>query len=888
MNAHTSGCDHQRIDDFLNSDHVGLDDSQLVDHLDSCAACREYMERQAGEPERWSKAAEILQPGEFDHAGSAEYSAATIGYQRVAQPVAIQNVLDSLSPSDDPHRLGRLEGYEVSGVVGAGGMGVVLKVVDPSLDRVVAIKVMAPHLANNATARKRFSREAKAAAAVLHPNVIPIHCVSSDAAIPYLVMAYIRGGSLQKRLEREGPVPTVEVLRIGAQIAAGLAAAHEQGLIHRDVKPENILLEEGVERVTLTDFGLARAVDDVSVTQHGMIAGTPEYMSPEQARGESVDQKSDLFSLGSVLYALCTGRPPFRADSSYGVMRRITDEEPRPIRQLNPDIPQWLCRIIARLMSKQPEERHESAHEVAELLEECLAHVQQPTAVPLPASLVRLSRGSRFFSISPRSLGIIVMTATFGLLLGMVLWQAAEAPDSNEPRSTPGLADAQTRPAELPPKTTAAMPKRVRRFTTAPGVKTPHSVTIAYSADGKLIAIANGNPTITAQGGGMMRAKDNWKPSVDILDAKTGKTVVSLKLSTDDVDALIAATKRVSHFEVNALAFSPDGSLLAVGTSIGQVKLFNTRTGLDSSSVQIGDLVRSLDDKKAKLADKRTPKNWQSPRRAMGRVASLAFSFDGSLLAVCGDSFGDFSIRFDPVARTRATVKTTGPGRLKVWEVKTGTLKHDLDGYSHAHAVAFSPDGNLLACAGQWRSKSGGGSGVRIWNPHTGTTMRILTTDVNVSSGAWSVAFSPDSELVAIGSQRFFDKHGIRDAGSGGVSLTHVSSGVTQWLQTVPGSARRVAFSPDGKSVAVLRGRRSIRFLETEKGRLMHEIPSADSPQAGRWTDFAIAPQAHMLAIGGVGERPLAGFLRKGSVELWDLDGHGTAANSAPVKNGEN
>ena len=436
--------------------------------------------------------------------------------------------------------------------------------------------------------------------------------------------------------------------------------------------------------------------------------------------------------------------------------------------------------------------------------------------------------------------------------------------------------------------TTTAMPKRVRHFTTSPSVKIPHSVTIACSADGKLIAIANGNPTITAQGGGMMRAKDNWKPSVDILDAKTGKTVVSLKLSTDDVDALIAATELVSHFEVKALAFSPDGSLLAVGTSIGQVKLFNTRTGLDSSSVRTGDLVRSLDDKKAKLADKRTPKNWQSPRRAMGRVASLAFSPDGSLLAVCGDSFGDFSIRFDPVASRRANVKTTGPGRLKVWEVKTGTLKHDLVGYSHAHAVAFSPDGNLLACAGQWRSKSGGGSGVRIWNPHTGTTMRILTTDVNVRSGAWSVAFSPDSELVAIGSQRFFDKHGIRDAGSGGVSLTHVSSGVTQWLQTVPGSARRVAFSPDGKSVAVLCGRRSIRFLETEEGRLMHEIPSADSPQGGRWTDFAIAPQAHMLAIGGVDEDRPVGFLRKGSIELWDLDGFGSAANSAPVKDGEN
>ena len=130
-------------------------------------------------------------------------------------------------------------------------------------------------------------------------------------------MAYIRGGSLQKRLQCEGPLTTVEILRIGSQVAAGLAAAHEQGLVHRDIKPENILLEDGVERVTLTDFGLARAVDDASVTREGTIAGTPQYMSPEQARANRSTRQSDLFSLGSVLYALCTGRPPFRAETSY-------------------------------------------------------------------------------------------------------------------------------------------------------------------------------------------------------------------------------------------------------------------------------------------------------------------------------------------------------------------------------------------------------------------------------------------------------------------------------------------------------------------------------------------------------------------------------------------
>ena len=436
MDTQTNGCDHKRIEDFLNSDRVALD-GQLVEHLDSCVRCREYLETRAAEAEQWTEAATFLKPTEFDHASSIEYSAATISHQRVEQPVTIQSVLDSLAPSDAPNRLGRLDGYEISGVVGVGGMGVVLKAVDPALDRVVAIKVMAPHLAHNASARIRFSREAKAAAAVLHPNVIPIHCVSSDDAIPYLVMAYIRGGSLQKRLHREGPLTTVEILRIGSQVAAGLAAAHDQGLVHRDIKPENILLEDGVERVTLTDFGLARAVDDASVTREGTIAGTPQYMSPEQARGESVDQASDLFSLGSVLYALCTGRPPFRADLSYGVMRRIIDETAVPIREINPEIPDWLAQIVDRLMSKDKADRYASAREVHALLESCLSHAQQPTRADLPDSLrampAKASTGRRFIPLITTKTGVFIM---LGLITATVLVIAVPGLNERNPSTT--------------------------------------------------------------------------------------------------------------------------------------------------------------------------------------------------------------------------------------------------------------------------------------------------------------------------------------------------------------------------------------------------------------------------------------------------------------------
>jgi serine/threonine protein kinase len=383
-NAPATGCDLQRVQDFLNSDHYHLEDADFITHLDACPSCRGYLEAQAGEPERWEQASKLLQTQEFDQASSAEYSAATSCGVDTSQPVAVKDVLDLLVPAEYPNHLGRLGTYEVTGVIGVGGMGVVLKAIDPSLDRVVAVKVLSPKLAHKENARKRFAREAKAAAAVLHPNVIPIHSVSSGTTLPFLVMSYIRGGSLQKRLEQDGPLPLVEVLRIGSQIAAGLAAAHEQGLIHRDIKPENILLEEGVERVTITDFGLARSVDDNTITQMGSIAGTPQYMSPEQARGEQLDQKSDLFSLGSVLYALSTGRPPYLADSSYGVMRQIIDDSPKPMYEINPAIPEWFAKIVGKLMARDKADRFKSAGEVHKLLEACLSHVQQPNGFQLP------------------------------------------------------------------------------------------------------------------------------------------------------------------------------------------------------------------------------------------------------------------------------------------------------------------------------------------------------------------------------------------------------------------------------------------------------------------------------------------------------------------------
>jgi serine/threonine protein kinase len=288
--------------------------------------------------------------------------------------------LSFLSSSDKPGSIGRLGTYEISEVIGRGGMGIVLRGLDSKLNRVVAIKALAPDFAINAMARKRFLREAQAAAAVSHDHVVTIHAVDDDAAAPFLVMECVVGQSLQQKIDRVGALQTTEILRIGMQIAMGLMAAHKQGLIHRDIKPANILLENGVERVKITDFGLARAVDDVGITQSGVIAGTPQYMSPEQAMGDPIDQRSDLFSLGSVLYTMCTGRPAFRADTTIAVIRRVCDDSPRPISELNPEIPDWLVAIINKLLAKKPADRFQTAADVADLLEQHLAVIQQSSA----------------------------------------------------------------------------------------------------------------------------------------------------------------------------------------------------------------------------------------------------------------------------------------------------------------------------------------------------------------------------------------------------------------------------------------------------------------------------------------------------------------------------
>ena len=303
--------------------------------------------------------------------------------------------LSFLMPSTKPGSIGVLGHYEILQVLGQGAFGIVFKAFDEKLQRHVAIKTMNVQMAATSPPRKRFLREARAAAAIRHDNVTQVYSVEEEP-IPYLVMEYIDGLTLHSKLNSVGPLDIPEMLHLGKQIAFGLAAAHEKGLVHRDIKPGNILLEKGAEqKVKITDFGLARAADDASLTQSGLIAGTPLYMAPEQALGQALDARTDLFSFGSVLYQMAAGHPPFRAPTTVAVLRRVVDDTQRPLKEVIPEIPDWFVIIVNKLLSKNPDERYQSAKEVADLLARCQSELQLTGQVTcIPASVRREPDGS--------------------------------------------------------------------------------------------------------------------------------------------------------------------------------------------------------------------------------------------------------------------------------------------------------------------------------------------------------------------------------------------------------------------------------------------------------------------------------------------------------------
>jgi WD40 repeat protein len=862
--------------------------AELNRHLESCERCQQTLERLVAGQGSWSSL-----PRYFGAAAPASETPADAGVP-----------LPFLSASDQPGSVSRLGPYEVGGVIGRGGMGVVYKALDPRLQRVVAIKVLAPHLAASAAARRRFVREARAAAAVRDEHVIKVHDVDEANGVPYLVMEYVAGGSLQDRLDRTGPLQVKEVLRLGMQTAAGLAAAHAQGLVHRDVKPANILLEDGVERVKLTDFGLARAIDDASLSESGVVAGTPPYMAPEQAQGEAVDHRADLFSLGSVLYALCAGRPPFRAGNPLAILKRVCEDTPRPLREVNSEVPDGLAALIARLHAKDPAHRFASAAQVAALLSEHLARLQQAEAPPpLPPAA-----GPR------RRRWLLAVAAAAGGLVGLGLLAAPGATRlAATLRRAPHVASEKPEEAKAPPSDPldqldpAAIPA-VERFAGQPrelvavlgehaGLHWDEIRAAACSPDGKLVASAGVDGLI------VLADADTLRPRA-VLSGHTGLVYSvafapdSRRLISGGGDGTVRVWDSATGRErlqlarpgggVNSVRFSPDGRQAVAAGDAGLLYVCDADSGLRRQQFRghqgyVAAAAFSPDgrrvvsggaDHTARVWDLESGKELRCFRGHPGVVRGVAFLPDGRhVLSAGGRQFRnrqyfpapDYDLRLwdvdtgqeerrlaghqdavlgmDLSADGRRALTAGQDGTVRLWDVEAGRERSCLRGHrGQVWCVALAADGRRAFSGGEDKV-------VRWWDLAAG---KELPPPAGYRGPACTLAFSPDGGRLLSGG---WEDRAVRlwDVVSGKELPPFVGHTLGVWC---------VTFSPDGRLALSGSADRTLRVWDVATRREIHKCEG----HAGWVCCVAVAPD---------GRRALTGGWSNGddTVRCWDLDG---------------
>ncbi len=695
------------------------DERQLecTDHLETCTCCQARLEGVA------TDGTDICQVVRGLHEAAPQ---ATSAYWPALQAVesAVQiptkelvtrtrdTSLHFLQPASDSAYLGRLAHFDVMRVLGRGGMGVVVEAFDSRLRRNVALKILDLDLLGDEVAQQRFCREARAAASITHENVVAVHQVErTDEGLPYLVMQVISGESLEHRLTREKKLPFREVVRIGMQAAHGLAAAHAQGLTHRDIKPGNIMLESPHDRVKLTDFGLARAAEDVKLTHTGYVSGTPLYMAPEQANGEKSDHRSDLFSLGAIMYEMCAGQPPFTGNSALAILKQVSEAKHRPLRELNPDVPDWLAETIDMLLAKKPEDRIQSADQLVELLEYEWA-LTKTTSDDLPTVCqVEAKKRATRNRLIAAAVGTTFLAV--GLLGGWFIANRTPSPSASAPIVEPlallsANAGAISAVAFDPTGKTVAMtvedgsirlwdwPTRSvkSRFTAHRG----NIWSVRFSPKGDILATAGDDGLIKLwrlSEPGVSKTLQHHNAVRGLAFAPNGQTLYAgdrdggLRIwSVDDGKSLVETQQPGA---VNAVAISPDGETLATGGSDKIVRLWN-----------------------AKNLTQRLPLESHA-----GPVYALAFHPDGKRLASTG---------WDRVVR--------------IWDTGSGLLVKSWEGHeADISDVAYSPDGLKLATGGL-------DGNAKLWNAETG---ELLETYPDRNGAVQTFAFSPDGKLLATG-----------------------------------------------------------------------------------------------------------------------------------------
>jgi WD40 repeat protein/serine/threonine protein kinase len=829
--------------------------------------------------------------------GSSQ-SQATQGAAADAGPT----LTDFLAPPQLDDELGRLGGFRILKVLGHGGMGVVFQGEDPRLGRKVAIKAMLPHLAESRSAQERFLREARAAAALEHDHIVAIHHVGEDRGAPFIVMPFLKGESLEARLQRDKLLPVAEVLRIGKEVAGGLAAAHKAGLIHRDIKPTNIWLEGPQARVKILDFGLARAASqDAGLTQPGAIIGTPSYMAPEQASGEAVDARCDLWSLGVVLYRMGTGTLPFRGKDTVSTLLAVAMNEPLAPAEIKPEVPAGLSELVMRLLAKNRDQRIASADEVIQALQElqqCQTHspdlgmsktdmvnsaesarrIQERAASHRGEAQGETAKETERGKQQPKTSRLPLYLGLGGILAAAII--AAVVLFRPSPDRDKGNVEGARPPVDPPGKEPEAPGKE------PPGVP-------ASGVPISPLALVQRPPPIPGVESWSIETRGHLGPATEPTQLALSSDGVHFATGGDDGTIRIweprgteLQLRRIllGHKQkVNLVAWAPDGKMLASVAGDNAVRLWDPSSGkllrtLTRHTAQVSALAWSADSKTLASGGKDHVVFLWDPATSETRTrfaihgapitqilwlsAKTLTSVDSKLGVFVWDAESGNSLQSHvakpPYAwkadRTVLAYKS-GDDEVTFWTLQSGRrrllklqgIKGKLTPYSQH--LDLSPDGKMLAA----EAYSPPTSWVQLWDAESG---ELISSGVHGDRGINTVAFSPDGKTVA------------SSAGYGvGVRLWKADPGKKESKLEAVGALAAgtnhiwARWSADGKTIYARNGlslgvydvtAARAKKAAAARGQNYFLGPAHTVPAHGAGMDVAWAPDSRRLAINDV------------------------------------
>ncbi len=695
-----------------------------------------------------------------------------------------------LSPSDREGDLGKLGPYHVLSVLGVGGMGVVFRAEDPKLHRQIALKAIKPEFVEHEDAKQRFMREAQAVAAINHDNVIAIYQVAEDR-VPFLTMPLLEGETLAERLRRSQPLPVDQVLEIAHQMAVGLDAAHQRGVVHRDIKPTNIWLEQDSDRVKLLDFGLARPADGNSeLTTPGTIAGTPLYMAPEQIDARQVDARADLYSLGCVLYRMLTGTTPISAPTPLATLSAIATQEPKSPSEVNREISDELSNLVMRLLGKAPADRPQSAGEVADEI----ARIQGTASQPVQPAETSAS-GSQWRSSTVAGAAILLLAAGVVLAAIIITIRHKDGSESAIELSGDGV---QSIELEQDGKSLAKV--NVKKDPEKPAAEN-RAVDEAEIQIGPPVAVAIKPITIEPE-------PLPFKPSEPLVPH-------ALVAKPAPIDGVISWTIHSTNHRsfVTWYAVSPDGRYLASASRDLAIRIWD---------VESGHLVKLLlghryASRITSTVDPQTSMTvcWSPDGKSLASVSEESplslwdFATGRLLRELSCECANPTAMHWSPDG-TRIFLMNGQPANVAtVFDVESGTTAYEIG----ANSAAWSPDAKTLA-AGTADGR------VRFLEADTGKLLRTI----RVHRGpVMRIGFTPDGRTLATGTYR--------------KALESKEQEMALWNVATGECSRRregrffLAFSPDGTKL--MTGGRPVKTWVTRTGEVLGAMrPFGDAPGA--------------------------------------------------------